>query len=180
MQRLRRRQPVGICGTLVVNHDLFGKNALKGVLPLAAGDEVQHSYLALLQPAPADLVRTVDMHSPTDVALVVLQEGPAVDDDGDRPNGVPQWAAGHPLSQLIGVDNPQGGEGLQLTLGETGGAQHFTFADHRRGRSGIAEVGAAGTHLAVAEALAVLLIGSHRTAAGTAASTRQRARGALG
>lgn len=180
MQRLRGRQPVGICGALVINHDLFGKNALKGVLPLAAGDEVQHSDLALLQPAPADLVGTVDVHGPADVAFVVLQEGPAVDDDGDGPNGVPQRAAGHPLSQLIGVDYPQGVEGFQLTLGETGGAEHFPFADHRRGRPGIAEVRAAGAHLAVAEALAVPLIGSHRTAAGTAASTRQRARGALG
>lgn len=46
-------------------------------------------------------------------------------------------------------------------------------ADHRCGGPSIAEVGAAGAHLAVAEALAVLLIGSHRAAAGTAASTRQ-------
>lgn len=53
-------------------------------------------------------------------------------------------------------------------------------ADHRGGGAGITEVGAAGAHLAVVEALAVLLIGSHRAAAGTAASTRQRARGALG
>lgn len=53
-------------------------------------------------------------------------------------------------------------------------------ADHRGRGASIAEVRAAGTHLAVAEALAVLLIGSHRAAACTAASTRQRARGALG
>lgn len=46
-------------------------------------------------------------------------------------------------------------------------------ADHGGRGPSVAEIGAAGAHLAVAEALAVLLIGGDRAAAGTAASTRQ-------
>lgn len=173
MQWLGGRQPIGVRGVLIIDHNLFGEDALKRVLALAAGDEVQHSDLALLQPPPADLVRAVDVHSPTNVALIVLHEGPAVNNDWNRPNRVAHGTAGHPLGQLIGMDNPHGGQGLRSARGETGGAKCFMVADHRGGGPSIAEVGAAGAHLAVAEALAVLLIGSHRAAAGTAASTRQ-------
>lgn len=108
MQWLGECQPVGVRGTLIINHNLFGEDALIRVLALAAGDEVQHSDLALLQPPPADLVGAVDVHGPPDVALVVLHEGPAVDDDRHGPHGVSHGAAGHPFGQLIGVNNSHG------------------------------------------------------------------------
>lgn len=122
MQWLGGCQPVGVRGALIINHNLFGEDAFKRVLALTARDEVQHSDLALLQPPPADLVRAVDMHSAPDVALVVLHEGPAIDNDWHRPHRVTHGAAGHPLGQLIGVDNSHGGQGFRRSLGNTGGA----------------------------------------------------------
>lgn len=121
MQRLGGCQSVGVHGALIVDHNLFGEDALKRVLALTAGDEVQHSDLALLQPPPADLVGAVDMHSPPDVALVVLHEGPAVDDDRQGPYGVSHGTAGHPPGQLIGMDDPHGGYGLWSARSNTRG-----------------------------------------------------------
>lgn len=121
MQWLGGCHPGGVNGTLIINHYLFGEYALIGVLALAAGDEVQHSDLALLQPSPADLVRAVDVHGPPDVALVVLHEGPAVDYDRHGPHGMAHGAAGHALGQLIGMDDPYSGQGLGLARGEAGG-----------------------------------------------------------
>lgn len=122
MERLGGCQPVGVCGALIINHNLFGEDALKRVLALTAGDEVQHSDFALLQPPPADLVGAVDVHGAPDVALVVLHEGPAVDDDRHGPHRVTHGTAGHALGQLIRVDDPQGGQGLRCARGETGDA----------------------------------------------------------
>ena len=122
MQRLGERQPARVRGALVVNHNLFGEDALIRVLALTAGYEVQHSDLALLQPTPADLVGAIDVHGPPDVALVVLHEGPAVNDNRYGPHRVSHGAAGHPFGQLIGVDDPHGWQGLWSARGETGGA----------------------------------------------------------
>lgn len=173
MQRLRRRQPARVHRAFVVHHQLFGKNPLEGVLALPAGDEVQDGDLALLEPSAADLVRAVDVHGPPDVALVKLHEGPAVDDDGHRPHRVAQRAMRQLFGQLVGVDDPHAAPGQ--AGGETGRAVGLAVA-HRRDPitdSGV-QVRAAGADLAV------LLVGGHRATAGTAASTRQRARGAAG
>lgn len=173
MQRLRRREASRVHGAFVVHHQLFGKNPLEGVLALAAGDEVQDGDLALLEASAADLVGAVDVHGAADVALVELHEGPAVDDDGRQPERVAQRAVRQLLSQLVGVDDPHAAPGQ--AGGEAGRAVGLAVA-HRRDAIADArvQVGAAGAHLAV------LLVGGHRATAGTAASTRQRARGAAG
>lgn len=61
------------------------------------------------------------MHGPPDVALVVLHEGPAVNDDRHGPYRVPHGTAGHPLGQLIGMDDPHGGYVLWSARGNTRG-----------------------------------------------------------
>lgn len=173
MQGLGGREPARVHRAFVVNHQLFGKDPFEGVLALPAGDEVQHGDLALLQPAAADLVRAVDVHGAPDVALVKLHEGPTVDDDGHRPDRVAQRAMRQLLGQLVGVDDPH------AAPGQAGGEAGRAAVARRRAPvdaiadSGV-QVGAAGADRAV------FLVGGHRATAGTAASTRQRARGAAG
>lgn len=192
MQRLSGSEAVGVHGAFIINHDFFGENALKRVLGLAAGDEVQHSDLALLQTPAADFVGAVYVHSSADVALVVFHEWPAVDDDRHRSHGVAHGAAGQPLGQFIGVHEPHTGQEFGQGFGqrfgqgfgragrEAGDTAGLMVAELRSRGPGVAEVGAAGAHRAVTQAGTVPLIGGHRAAAGTATSTRQRARGALG
>lgn len=94
-----------LIGVLVVDYNFFGKDPLERVLPFPTGDQVQDGDLALLQPAPADLVGTVDVDGSLDVALVVFHEGPAVDDDGALVRQVTLAELGHLLRQVVGVDD---------------------------------------------------------------------------
>ncbi len=109
------------------------------------------------------------MHGASDVALVKLHEGPAVDDDGHRPQRVAQRAMRQLLGQFVGVDDPHAAPAE--AGGETGSA--VGLRGDAIAHSGV-QVRAAGADLAI------LLIGAHRATAGTAASTRQWARGAAG
>ena len=101
-------------------------------------------------------------------------------------------AAGQPPGQFVGVNVPEGVLGPGLAGGaEARSAAGLVAAQHRGGGGGggpsIAEVGAAGAHLAGAVVVAVMgmsacvpLIGADGAAAGTAAATRQGARRAVG
>lgn len=104
MEWLGRHYSAWLIGILIINNDFFGKDPLEGVLAFPAGDQVQDSDLALLEPSPADLVRTVNVDSPLNVALIILHERPAVNDDRPLVLLVALAAFGHLLRQIIGVN----------------------------------------------------------------------------
>lgn len=104
MEWLGRHYSAWLIGILIINNDFFGKDPLEGVLAFPAGDQVQDSDLALLEPSPADLVRTVNVDSPLNVALIILHEWPAVNDDRPLVLLVALAAFGHLLRQIIGVN----------------------------------------------------------------------------
>lgn len=104
MEWLGGHHSARLIGILIINYNFFGKDPLEGVLAFPAGNQVQDGDFALLEPPPAYLIGTVDVDGPLDVTLVVLHEGPAVDDDGALARHVALAAFGHPLRQVVGVD----------------------------------------------------------------------------
>lgn len=187
MEWLGRHYSAWLIGILIINYDFFGKDSLEGVLAFPAGDQVQDGDLALLEPSPADLVRTVNVDSPLNVALIILHEGPAVNDDRPLVLLVALAAFGHLLGQIIGVDDFDAGELLGAARdGAPHAAQRAQAAgiliavDHLVGGAGGggSGVGAAGARLSLG--LSVLVVRCHSAATGTAASTTQGACRAVG
>lgn len=179
MERLGRHYSAWLIGILIINYDFFGKDPLEGVLAFPAGDQVQDSDLALLEPSPADLVGTVNVDSPLNVALIILHEGPAVDDDRPLVLLVALAAFGHLLRQIIGVNDFDASE---LLGGARDRAPHsaqgaqtagvLIAVDHLVGRAG---GGGSGAGARLSLGLSVLVVRCHSAATGTAASTTQGA-----
>jgi len=109
VEGLGRHYSARLIGILIINYDFFGKDPLEGVLAFPARDQVQDSDLALLEPPPADLVSAVDVDGPLDVALIILHERPAVDDDRPLVLRVALAAFRHLLGQVVGVDDLDAG-----------------------------------------------------------------------
>lgn len=185
MEWLGRHYSAWLIGILIIDYDFFGKDPLEGVLAFPAGDQVQDSDLALLKPSPADLVRTVNMDSPLNVALIILHERPAVNDDRPLALLVALAAFGHLLRQVVGVNDF---DASKLLGGARDRAPHaaqraqaagvLIAVDHLVGRAGSGGSGAAGARLSLG--LSVLVVRCHSAAAGTAASTTQGACRAVG
>lgn len=105
MEWLGRHYSAWLIGILIINYDFFGKDPLERVLAFPAGDQVQDGDLALLEPSPADLVSTVNVDSPLNVAFVILHERPTVNDDRPLVLLVALAAFGHLLRQIVGVND---------------------------------------------------------------------------